>query len=121
MVFVLQCTEEEGFGEYKDKLKAGRVEKAYFMVTILYRMGIGFYMASMNEDMLSTLIVLLFSIYFLIYNLVNLPFRKAYHNYRANICHLSQFLILYVTTFYRSMNADSSEATLNSMVIPVYL
>jgi len=78
------------------------------MVTILYRMGIGFYMATMNEDDLSTLIVLLLSIYFLLYNLVNLPFRKAYHNYRANICHISQFIILYLTMYYRSMNEGTS-------------
>jgi len=71
-------------------------------------MGIGFYMATMNEDDLSTLIVLLLSIYFLLYNLVNLPFRKAYHNYRANICHISQFIILYLTMYYRSMNEGTS-------------
>jgi hypothetical protein len=50
MVIVLQCTEEDGFGEYKDKLKNGGVEKAYFMITIIYRMGIGYYIATMNVD-----------------------------------------------------------------------
>ena len=103
IVIILQCTEEAGFGEYKDKLKEGKLERAYFFITIIYRMGIGFYMATMNEDSLSTLIVLSISIFFLIYNLVNLPFTKAYHNYRACICHLSQFIILYVAMYYRTM------------------
>ena len=66
-------------------------------------MGIGFYLATANEDNLSTLIVLVISIFFLIYNLVNLPFTKAYHNYRACICHFSQFIILYVAMYYRTM------------------
>jgi len=48
MVIVLQCTEDEGFGEYKDKLKEGKIERAYFMVTIFYRMAIGYYMSTMN-------------------------------------------------------------------------
>jgi hypothetical protein len=121
MMLILQCSEEEGFGEFKDKLKEGKVERAYFMVTILYRMGIGYYISAANEDTLSTLIVLLFSIYFLIYNLVNLPFRKAYHNYRANICHLSQFAVLYITMYYRSMNDDATSEELSAMTFPVYI
>ena len=90
------------------------------MVTIFYRMGIGLYMSTMNEDVLSTLLILLISIYFIIYNLVNLPFRKAYHNYRANICHLSQFAILFIAMYYRSMNDGYSINQLDSLVNPVY-
>ena len=71
-------------------------------------MGIGLYMASANENPLSTLIILAFSILFLVYNLVNLPFTKAYHNYRANICHLTQFVILFVAMYYRSMKSTTS-------------
>ena len=90
------------------------------MVTIFYRMGIGYYMSTMNEDILSTLLVLLISIYFIIYNLVNLPFIKAYHNYRANVCHLSHFSILFIPMYYRSMNEGYSLNQLNSLVNPVY-
>lgn len=108
MMIVLQLTEEDGFGEYKDKLKRGKLERAYFMITIIYRMGIGYYIATMNEDDLSTLIVLAISLFFLLYNLVNLPFTKAYHNYRANICHLTQFICLFVALYYRSMMSGAS-------------
>ena len=121
MVVLLQCSEEKGFGEYKEKLKEGKLERAYFLVTILYRMGVGFYMATMNEDNLSTLVVLVLSIYFLLYNLVNLPFIRAYHNYRANIRHLSQFLILYVAMYYRTMADGSNSVYLDTILNPVYL
>ena len=73
------------------------------MITIIYRMGVGYYMATMNEADLSTLIVLAISIFFLLYNLVNLPFRQAFHNYRANLCHLTQFLCLFIAMYFRSM------------------
>ena len=74
MAIGLECAEEEGFGEFKDKMKRGCLERAYFVVTIVYRMGVGLYLSMANEDDLSTLIVLALSIMFLIYNLVNLPF-----------------------------------------------
>jgi len=48
MTIALLCTEDEGFGEFKEKLKPGCVERAYFVVTIGYRMGIGLYMSSAN-------------------------------------------------------------------------
>jgi len=83
MILGLAFSEEEGFGEYKDKLKPGAVEKGYFVVTFLYRVGVGYYIASQNTDELSTLLVMGISIAFLVYNLVNLPYTKAYHNYRA--------------------------------------
>lgn len=121
MAVALQCTEEEGFGEFKDKLKRGCLERAYFVVTIIYRMAIGLYLSSANEDDLSTLIVLALSLLFLLYNLVNLPFSKAYHNYRANICHLTQFVILFVTMYYRSMKSNSSIADTAHIFSPVYL
>ena len=91
------------------------------MLTIVYRMGIGYYLATANEDDLSTLLVLALSLSFLLYNLINLPFSKAYHNYRANICHLSQFLILFIAMYYRSMKSGASAEELDSLFFPVYL
>ena len=83
-------------------------------------MGIGYYTATMNESELSTLIVLALSLFFLLYNLVNLPFRKAYHNYRANICHFTQFICLFVGMYYRSMKRNTPVDDVNSIVSPVY-
>lgn len=69
-------------------------------------MSLGLYMSTDSQNELSTLIVLALSILFLLYNLVNLPFTKAYHNYRANICHLTQFICLFVAMYYRSMKSS---------------
>ena len=83
-------------------------------------MALGLYLSSANEDNLSTLIVIAFTIYFLIYSLVNLPFSRAYHNYRANICHLTQFVILFVAMYYRSMMSTTPLSTSAFIFGPVY-
>jgi hypothetical protein len=65
--------------------------------------------------------VLAFSIGFLLYNLVNLPFNKAYHNYRANLCHLTQFATLMVATYYRSMKSTAPLDETYNIYQPAYL
>lgn len=84
-------------------------------------MGLGIYLSSENENELSTLLVLGFSILWLLYNLVNLPFKKAYHNYRANLCHLTQFICLFVTMYYRSMKSTSDPTAVSTIYSPVYI
>lgn len=121
MALGLMCAEDEGFGEYKEKFKPGFVERLYFVVTISYRTGIGLYISTMNEDSMSTLIVIALSLAFLLYNLVNLPYAKAYHNYRANICHLTQFVCLFVALYYRSMMSSTSRTAVSTVFSPVYL
>lgn len=70
---------------------------------------------------MSTLIVIALSLTFLLYNLVNLPYVKAYHNYRANICHLTQFICLFVALYYRSMMSSTSRTAVSTVFSPVYL
>ena len=65
--------------------------------------------------------MLAISILFLLYNLVNLPFAKAYHNYRANVCHISQFICLFITMYYRSMKSSASTEQVAGIYSPVYL
>jgi hypothetical protein len=84
-------------------------------------MAVGLYLSASNESELSTLIVLALSLFFLLYNLVNLPFLKAYHNYRANICHLSQFVVLFVAMYYRSMMSTTSIDSTAFTFSPVYV
>ena len=91
------------------------------MITIFYRMGIGYYLATANEDDLSTLIVLALSIAFLMYNLINLPFTKAYHNYRACLCHLTQFIVLFVAMYYRSMKSEATNQELDDIETPFFI
>ena len=61
------------------------------------------------------------SIAFLLYCLVNLPFTKAYHNYRANICHLTNFVTLFVVMFYRSMMSSKSQKEISTIYTPAYI
>ena len=117
----LTLAEESGFGEFKDKLKPDGVAKAYFLMTLLYRTGLGFYLAAGNEDNLSTLMVMAISIGFLLYSLVNLPFTKAYHNYRCNLCHLTNFVTLFVVMYYRSMMSSVSYQEVGKIYAPAYL
>jgi hypothetical protein len=70
---------------------------------------------------MSTLIVMALSIAFLLYNLVNLPYAKAYHNYRANICHLTQFISLFVAMYYRSMKSSTSRSKVSTIFSPAYI
>lgn len=90
-------------------------------MTILYRSGIGLYISTMNEDSTSSLIVMALSLAFVLYNLINLPYTKAYHNYRANICHLTQFICLFVGMYYRNMMSNASEESVATIFSPVYL
>lgn len=48
MAIGLSMAEEDGFGEFKDKMKPGCIEKAYFVITIMYRMSLGLYMSTSN-------------------------------------------------------------------------
>ena len=97
------------------------VERLYFVVTIFYRSGIGLYTSTMNADAMSTLVVMALSIAFLLYNLVNLPYIKAYHNYRANICHLTQFICLFVAMYYRNMMSSTDYSQMAEVFVPVYI
>ena len=83
-------------------------------------MGVGLYLSAGNEDNLSTLIVISISLAFLLYNLINLPFIRTYHNYRANICHLTQFVILFICMYYRSMMSTTNISTTAFIFSPVY-
>ena len=69
-------------------------------------MGLGFYMAIGNDNEISTLLILAISLTYIMFNIINLPFVDFYQNYRANLCHLTQMIILLVTNYYRSMRIN---------------
>jgi hypothetical protein len=75
----------------------------YCVFTLAYRFALGYYIAVESEYTLSSLVIIGISFAFLGYNLVNLPFKSAYHNYRACVCHFNQLIILFVTNYYDSM------------------
>jgi len=75
----------------------------YFVFSLAYRFTLGYYIAVKAEYLMSSLVIVGFSFLFIGYNLINLPFKEAYQNYRANICHIAQLVILLVTNYYDSM------------------
>jgi hypothetical protein len=108
MTVMVSYANPEGFGEFKEKFKGDIVQTNYMSISILYRSLVGFLLAFSNDDDLSTLFTLGIALLFLMYNLINLPFSKAYHNYRACLCHFTQFATLFVAMYYRSMKSTSS-------------
>jgi len=60
-------------------------------------------MAYGNDQNYQSLLILAMSLAYIMYNIINLPFKDAYQNYRANVCHCTQLLILIVTNFYTAM------------------
>ena len=46
---MLQTANEGEFGEFKNKFKKDCVNQVYIFVSVLYRMGLGVYMAVSNE------------------------------------------------------------------------
>jgi hypothetical protein len=103
ILFLLSCTSHQGFGEFKKKFKEDFVSEKYMTISVLYRLSLGVYMAVSNEQTLGTLFMLFFSIFYILYSITNLPFNAAFQNYRSNLCHITQLIILLVTNYYRSM------------------
>jgi len=118
---LLMITEAKQFGEFKNKLKPNLMCQLYFVFSLAYRYALGYYIAVKNEYTLSTLIVIGFSILFLLYNFVNLPFKTALHNYRANFCHLSQLGILVVANYYESMKSTTDISIKSQLYTAAYL
>lgn len=93
-------------GEYTERFKSDCLNQLYIPITILYRFALGIYMSTGNESDNSTLLILAISFSFIMFNITNLSYNKFYHNYRANISHVSQLVILMVTNYYRSMKKN---------------
>lgn len=121
MAVLFPIVDAIGFGEFKEKFKRDRIALNYITFTLIYRTLLGFFLAFENESHLSTLLVLGLNLAFVLYNLVNLPFAKAYHNYRACVCHLSQFGIIFATMFYRSMKSNSHSSEVAGIYFPAQM
>lgn len=97
VLMFLQTADQKHFGQYKLKFKSNFINKAYIPISVVYRIILGLYMALSNEQFTGTLIVIAFSIAYIMYNVTNLSFISAYQNYRANLCHITQVVILLVS------------------------
>jgi hypothetical protein len=90
-------------------------------VSILYRASLGFLLAFSNDNGLSPLFAMLIAVAFVLYNLIKRPFIKAYHNFRACFCHFTQFMILFVTMYYRSIKSTAAPTTYASIYSPAII
>ena len=71
----------------------------YIPLLIIYRFALGFCMSYFRDCSFVTLYLLGLSLPFIIYNLVNLPFQNSFHNYRSNVCHITELIIIIVANY----------------------
>lgn len=106
------------YGEYKYNFKNSFIPKIYINITIVYRLVLGFGMSYFNDYEYVTLCLLILSIFFIVYNFVNLPFKEVYHNYRANVCHITHFVIILVANYYNVMKSNLIAPIKNTIISP---
>lgn len=100
-------TSRNHYGEYQNKFKANFVCLIYIPLSLLYRMLIGAYSAVRSEYEYGTLIILAFSIAFVMYFIINLPFRESIQNYRCGLINITALVILATTNYYRGMKSTT--------------
>lgn len=74
------------FGEFKNKFKNNWLTKSYIPFTLIYRFTIGFCLSCFNEYEYITLFLVLASMIYVMFNIINLPFRNVYRNYFGCLC-----------------------------------
>jgi hypothetical protein len=70
-------------------------------------MCIGFYLSTKNDYEYGTIFILAFSLLFIMYTIINLPFKSALQNYRACLCQVTQLITLLATNYYRTMKSNT--------------
>lgn len=95
--------------------------KNYFIFSFLYRVALGILIAYQNDNPAITVINTFLSVGFLMYQMVDLPYREGYQNYRAILCQLSVTTIMAIAMFYRSMKQNTPLDTKGYIVNPAYL
>ena len=72
----------------------------------------------------ATITNVFYAVIFMMYLLVNVPYKDGYHNYRAIVHQGTQLTILSVTMFYRSMKSttapDSAYTILRPAIIEIF-
>ena len=97
------------------------MSQAYFQITIAYRFALGVLMSQLNEKPSVTVYGFFLAIGFLMYQAVNLPYRKGYQNYRAMMHQVSSLLILGISMYYRSMKINEDVDVITTTLTPAYL
>jgi hypothetical protein len=97
---VMEFATEASYGEFKDKFKNDWACKFFIPLTITYRILLGFYCAIKSDYNYVSVLVLGFSLAFIIFLVVNLPFKDTYQNYRSFLIQFTCTYILLTTDYY---------------------
>lgn len=92
--------------EFATSLRPGIVSKSYFVVTILYRLVLGFLIGLLNDSDIGPMFPFFVSVAFFMYQISNVPFRKGYNNYRAISYQVGIMVLLWISMYYRSMKKN---------------
>lgn len=106
-VLAMELTNRDEYGEFKKKFKSVWICQLYIPLTVVYRMVLGFYTAVKSDYDEGTLIILAFSLTFMLYTIVNLPFTNVFQNYRCSLIHITMLYTLLTTNYYRSMKSTT--------------
>ena len=106
-VVAMEVTGKDDYGEFKKKFKNVWICQLYIPLTVVYRMILGFYTAVKSDYNEGTLIILAFSLAFMLYIIVNLPFSNVFQNYRCSLIHLTMLYTLLTTNYYRAMKSNT--------------
>ena len=120
LVLSLQLSEMSSFGEFKRKFKDCEGQ-FYVQLTVLYRLALGLYCAAKSDYDYGSLVIQAICILFVLYVIVNLPFRDVWQNYRAVFVHLLTAYILLVANYYRAMKSNTPVSVKARIYGPVVL
>jgi hypothetical protein len=79
----------------------------YIPISFVYRVCLGLFIALKNDYDYATLLILAVSFLFIMYNIINLPFKNPIHNYRCNLAHITHLVTLFSANYYRSMKMNT--------------
>lgn len=99
----LHSTNDIGWGEFKDKFKDTWSCRIYIFISVVYRISLAIYLSSNIQYEYSPLIALSMPFTFMLYFIVNLPFKDHYHNYRSSVCHITHLLTILAINYYRNL------------------
>jgi hypothetical protein len=70
-------------------------------------MALGFYSALKNDYDYGSLLIMAFSLAFIMYTIVNLPFLNVFQNYRCCLIHFTMLYTLLTANYYRTMKSNT--------------
>jgi hypothetical protein len=104
---IMEFVAETSYGEFKNKFKNDWACKFFIPLTITYRILLGFYCAIKSDYSYVSVLILGFSLAFLIFLIVNLPFKDTYQNYRSFLIQFTCTYILFTTDYYETMKSST--------------